>query len=436
MTARQVESLSRIDRILNDITKTFVLAQRDLLRAITGDYSEQAKHAAFPAIVRAAVDKTKQLMSERFAEEAKWAHDSAARAMMAAIPKPYLLSRIPEETRAAFEQIHYPRLTPNLNFETGTLSVSTEEVDAAAFNASIPISPLGKLDLSDEETEELIKKLVFPPPSEADVAAALNTPGWESRLESLSHRISDKQIAFDELVQGYAEGENITQIRKRIDPLVGGLRSSAQRIARTEGMRVAETMQRQAWDALGDMMVGVQIIAVLDANTRPEHATRNGTIYYTNPRGGQKSISELPDLPDAPNCRCMSTPVLKPPDELDDDPAIREAFKATKGAGTGDPETHTKWFKAATVSDRKKVVGVRRYNQVSEMIGKERQPDWSDFIDVDGVLLSVAQLLAESVIARMARKREIEKQIAKRGKAIREISDRGFEWPKDNKKRK
>ncbi len=122
---------------------------------------------------------------------------------------------------------------------------------------------------------------------------------WEQRFDGLSRLITDKKLAFEEIVRGYSEGEGIAKIRKRLEPVVGGIKASAQRIARTEGMRVAEAMQRSTWSNLGDMMVGAQVIAVLDERTRPEHATRNGRIYYRQPAIGQRSMAELPDLPDA-----------------------------------------------------------------------------------------------------------------------------------------
>lgn len=429
MTQRQSDSLDRIDGLLRKIANAFVQAQRDLLSAITGELPEGTRQQAFPAIIETAIGRARRIMTNGFAEHARWGYESAVNAMLSAIPKAYLLSRIPEETKAAFEAIHHPRFEPNLNFDAGMLSVSTEDVEPGPFSTSIPIRPLGKLELTDEEVEELIRKIVFPPPSAEDVTAALRTSDWEDRLESLSRRISDKQIAFGEIVRGYSEGEGVSAIKKRLEPLVGGIKASAQRIARTEGMRVAETMQRRAWEPISDMMTGVQIIAVLDANTRPEHATRNGEIYYNAPRGNQKSIAELPDLPDAPNCRCMTTPVLKPPAELESDPAIREAFRATKGSGRLDAETHDKWFASATEKQRKQVVGVRRYAEVQSLVG-DRQPEWSDFVDEDGQLLTRTQLRDESVTDRQARKEAIKRMMERRGRAIRELSRRGFEWPR------
>lgn len=430
MAARQVESLDRIDRILRTIAGTMTDSRRELVAAVTGDISPATKRAAFPAIIETGVARVRRMLADQFRRHAAWAHDSATDAMMDAIPLPFLLSRVPPDTRAAFEAIHHPRSGHVLNFDAGTLWASLEsEVDELdPFADAIPIEPLGELKLTDDEVKELIRKIVFPPPSADDVTAALRTSDWEDRLESLSKRISDKQIAFNEIVTGYSEGEGIRSIRKRLEPLVDGIQSSAQRIARTEGMRVAETMQRRSWGALGDMMTGVQIIAVLDERTRTRHATRNGTIYYKSPRGNQKSMAELPDLPDEPNCRCMTSPVLEPPEEIKNDPAIREAFRQTTGAGRVDPETQTKWFRSADPDKRKQVVGAKRYREVQKLIG-DREPEWSDFIDEEGRLLSIGQLQNETVAERLARKELIDRQIERRGRAIRELSRRGFEWP-------
>jgi SPP1 gp7 family putative phage head morphogenesis protein len=424
MTQRQVESLDRIDKILLGITKEFAVMQKDLLSAVTGENPRQA----FPAAVGAAITRTIEKTAKGFADQARWGYESAVDAIMEAVPAPLLVSQVPAESRIAFEQIHHPRTIRNLNLNVNQIWVTTEDFDPAA-TASGPIDPTGELKLTDEEYENMVRRIVFPSPSPADIVAALRTSNWRDRLESLSQRISDKQIAFDQIVQGYSEGEGITQIRRRLEPLVGGIRSSAQRIARTEGMRIAENTQRKAWEGLGDMMVGAQVLAVLDARTRPEHSTRNGQIYYKAPKAGQKSMAELPDLPDAPNCRCMSTPVLAPPKELESDPAVREAFKSAKGSGKIDPETYNQWFTKSSPASRKRVVGVQRYREVEKMLGGQRQPEWSDFIDEDGGLLSLIELLGETVVERVTRKQKIQEQMAKRAKAIKELRTRGFEWP-------
>ena len=45
---------------------------------------------------------------------------------------------------------------------------------------------------------------------------------------------------------------------------------------------------------LGDLVAGWQVHATLDERTRPEHAARNGTIYWLHPKAGQKGVGEMP----------------------------------------------------------------------------------------------------------------------------------------------
>lgn len=431
MVARQAETLSRIEEMLRSFAWPVTELQRSLLEVVTGPVmSPGARQLALQSLVDLAVLTLRNHIYAHLESHVKWSHQSAVDVLINAIPLGYLVAQVPPEARAAFEQIHHSRSTMNLNFRGGIMWLSEEaaEPGLGGYQFALPIEPIEPLKLTKEEMEELVKATVFPSPSREDITAALRTSDWEARLDSLSRKITDKQALLNQTIDAYAVGENIQQIKKRLEPLVGGIKSSAQRIARTEAMRVAEHMQRQTWDALGDMMDGAQIIAVLDENTRPEHATRNGTIYYRYPRGGQKGMDAMPDLPDEPNCRCMTVPVLVPPRELQDDPAVREAFKHVDNAGSGDAKTHNQWFASATEKQRKQVVGVKRYAEVEQLTG--RTPEWSDFIKPDGSLMTLAELKAESVLDRTARKLLIDQQIAKRREAIRNIEKRGFEWPR------
>jgi SPP1 gp7 family putative phage head morphogenesis protein len=309
-------------------------------------------------------------------------------------------------------------------------SVSITEEEANPYTLSTPLDALRKAKLTDKEKEELASKLVFPPPDSRFVAEVLTRGDWAARLDSLSGLITNSRGLIGELITGYSEGEGIAGLKKRIEPLVGGIKASAQRIARTEAMRVAEAMQREAWEPLGDMMVGAQIIAVLDERTRPEHATRNGQIYYKNPTGTQRSMAQLPNLPDAANCRCMASPVLTPPPDLAKNKRLRDAISQSQPSGIPDPSTYDQWFEKADPGRRKLVVGVGRYGEMQKHLkaqGVERDLEWADFIDAEGRLLPVSDLLAESPLAREARRQLINSQLAQRRQALDSIRRQGFE---------
>lgn len=166
------------------------------------------------------------------------------------------------------------------------------------------IGPVVGRRLTDAEWEEWVSENVFAPPSAEQIQEVLERPvagrNYQQRIQDLSKLVDPEKVA-GELIDGFAEGLNVDQLTKKILPRVtGNVRSSARRIARTESLRVANEMQREMYKDLGDLMVGTQVLATLDQNTRPHHALRNGRIYYRD--GRQPDESELPVLPDEPNC--------------------------------------------------------------------------------------------------------------------------------------
>ncbi|HHK41768.1 MAG TPA: hypothetical protein ENJ50_05050, partial [Planctomycetaceae bacterium] len=420
------------------IDQLFRRTEKQIRDLLIGDFSDRAKQVGFEELLHLAIRQTTDQVRTDFNALAYKSYRSATNVFLDKIPKSWLERLIPPETRAAFEEVHYPSPPTFLKFDAGRLSIVTEESPEGPYVFDIPINPFQHLNLSDDEKRELIERIVFPPLTEKEVDEILqrevtlpdgNKVNWAERLDRLSSQIPNKQIAFNELVRGYADGENLQKLKSRIKPLVSGIESAAKRVARTEGMRVAEQMQRKSWDDLGDMFDGAQIIAVLDVNTRPHHATRNGTIYYKDADKAngttRKTMAELPDLPDEPNCRCWTSPVLSPPGEWKDDPATH----ASHASGAADPKTVSDWFATARPLERKVVVGVQRYNLVAEKLNGVREPEWSDFIDDNGKLLSADKLLKETALQRQARKERLDKTIRERGRLLSTISRKGFESP-------
>ena len=285
--------------------------------------------------------------------------------------------------------------------------------------------------MSAVQWEKFVQDVIIPPPSEDVVRSIIETEtagtSWQGRIEKLSGLVDPERTA-NALVKGYAEGKNLQELTRDVLPHVTGqVRSSAKRIARTEGLRVANEMQRQSYQDLGPLMVGIQILETLDNNTRPHHALRHGTIYFND--GRQPDISKLPVLPDEPNCRGFDIPVLKTPDEIANDPELKSEFENADGEPIPDPQTYSQWFDEADEGRRKLAVGVRRYAAVVKRLqqrGEKRSPKWTDFIDGNGVLLTLKHIAEETPTDQIFRLLNIDSLIASRADLIAKMRAAGF----------
>lgn len=289
--------------------------------------------------------------------------------------------------------------------------------------------PVWEKKLTDKEWENLLKEVLFDSPTEEQVLQIINQPiaGKETsqRLNDLSRLTDDPHRVVDDLAKGLSSGENLTEISRRLEKQVQGVKSSARRIARTESLRVIDQMNRQTLEPLQDLLSGMQVLASLDQNTRPHHAHRHGTIYYYD-TSKKPSIDELPDLPDEPNCRCWSSPVMNPPEGFEKDPALRAEFANNDGDSIPDPGVYTQWFDKADLPARKLAVGSKRYREIEKSLNGERQPEWTDFIDKDGRLLPIQSIRNEDDVIRSKRKQLVQQSIDKRADLVNQVASRGF----------
>lgn len=165
----------------------------------------------------------------------------------------------------------------------------------------------------------------FPPLSAAETQAILrsqNAEGmtWEEQLWRSSHRVADPQGMANALSQGFSEGEGIAKVRERIKPLVENLSVSAQRIARTEGLRLYATAQQQeflkadtALRAVGKGIAGMKMHCAMMPTSAKDHKERNGKVYKTVSPGQfvADDDEKFPGTPYGhPACSCWADPIL------------------------------------------------------------------------------------------------------------------------------
>lgn len=291
--------------------------------------------------------------------------------------------------------------------------------------------------LSPQQRAQVEAQLFEPLPAD-EVARIIYAPSagtsWNARLAAQTRLAPPDQLAAL-VTMGMAQGQTVQQLANTLGPAVQGVRTSARRVARTEGMRVSHAARMEAFNDLGDMVIGYQIHATMDWRVRPAHAARNGTIYYKNPKPGQPSITEMPNPPMeadgtvAFNCRCYLSPVLDVADHIENDPAAKALFTGNDKKLIPDPVTYSEWFNTATEQERRWAVGTRRLATVQK-IAKGRPVTWADFLNPEtGQLLPVEDLKAETASQRQERTERVGEVIQQRRELAVQVSRFGYVPP-------
>lgn len=295
--------------------------------------------------------------------------------------------------------------------------------------------PFTEAKLTPEQQAQVKAQLFNPLSDQATsqiVFAPSATTSWQARIAAQTKLAPPDQVAAL-VIQGMAAGQTVQQLAKSMEPAVQGVRSSAQRVARTEGMRVAHAARLSAFDDLGDMVIGYQIHATMDWRVRPHHAARNGNIYYKNPGAGQLSVAEMPQPPIeedgtvAFNCRCYLTPVFDADPAIENDPALKALFTDNDKKLVADPVVYSEWFNNATEQERKWAVGVRRLATAQKKLLPGEQLTWANVLDpVTGQLIPTDKLEGETDADRQARIDQVNEVIDRRRDLAVQISRFGY----------
>lgn len=336
-----------------------------------------------------------------------WSHHEAAGAMLRTLPKAYLRASIAsrlQESRAVKLMEHGP----------------------IVFSVAPPIlpdvAPLFKTEapvLQSAQEETLWRDFLFPPPSADRVRSILDvllpprvvqgrlfdvigTPERGETPPSLAMKIGTL----------YSEGRSTQEVGRAIRPYFDGSAMRAERSARTLGAYVGTERNLATSEALGDLVMGYQVHSAGGENARHNHAMRSGTVYYRKPVAGQHGMDVMPHPPvdtgKGPydgekaglqyNCRCWTTPVLRPLDAMQ-----TPAFTDNADKLIPDPSHFADWFEQANPQQRAKAAGVRRLQAAADKWGFV--PTWSDIVNPEtGKLLSVEQIANETNEEWIARK--------------------------------
>ena len=408
----QVETLIRADAIALLADRESRGAWRELLAVLaSGGAPEDIRRRSRPVLVRLAVALHNATLAA-LGKLAVWAHGRAVDDVLATVPHEWLAAMVPQHVPVKEDEAGG---APNVSFLSGLWP--------------------GVSDLA--ELPDVLRGLLFPPPDRETVdsiLAVLRLDGQSvrDRMRGAIIRFDPDRIA-DQLAASYAQGKTQREIAKDLLPAVNNLRTSAARVARTYGVAVAGAMARRVDDQLGDLSAGVQVHATLDQHTRTnaqdilkDHRRRDGFIFWKHPQPGEYGMDKAPSPPmeydhtTAWNCRCYTTPVLRPPSWANN----QAKLAAFATAPVPDPAVYADWFASADERRRRLAVGAKRYSTLAAKLG--RKPSYADFLDETGRLLPTDQLKAETATQRAKRVAKVNAEIAHRRQVKQDVARLGF----------
>lgn len=177
-----------------------------------------------------------------------------------------------------------------------------------------------------ERLGKLFQQYVLPALSGPDALRIILAPTdgvtWVDRIARITALAPPETVAAM-VLHSTAAGESRVEMARRLQPILQGVKSSAMRVARTEGARVANQSAWEAHEQLAPLIDGYEVSGVRDANSRPWHLARHGVVYYREPANGQKGFDSMPKPPFEPpnmdglptgeprlafNCRCFLSP--------------------------------------------------------------------------------------------------------------------------------
>jgi SPP1 gp7 family putative phage head morphogenesis protein len=177
---------------------------------------------------------------------------------------------------------------------------------------------------------------------------------------------------------GLLRGQSVPTVSRNILGILGGTRWEAERIVRSEYVRVAGQAALMQFDQNKEALKGVRWVSTLDKRTCLQCGKLDGKIY---PDARQAPV---PVTSTHPHCRCVIVPVVKDLPGFTFGPSTR----AAQGGPVPATQTYGTWFGQQDARFQRETLGPTRYK-----LWSQGQLKLGDFSTASGVR-SVADALA------------------------------------------
>lgn len=303
--------MARTDRLDRAVIKQVDQYGVRLRAMLTNDRGRKANYVAIRQMLDILMTRIEDIIGSHLEAMHEWGYETSRRNLASSLSVD-VVKRVMKQQLGIEEQAvvfdctgTYPVFSPFQEVSYRGLEIGRDLLDRI----------LSPVRLAKAQAYDTVLDFIAPPLAKKTVQRLLRRSywgdglTWEERIRGFGRYFNFKQIAR-QLADGISSGESIPKLRKRLDPLVDGIKYKARRIARTESLRVANQANREAEKKLGE--IGRQVLAIIDDATRDHHLMRHGRIYNRMPDGDFRSDGGelLPYLPDEPNCRCWDVPII------------------------------------------------------------------------------------------------------------------------------
>ena len=311
--------------------------EADLLGIVASSRSQERKLADTDAVLSVALQDGADIQEEGLRRLWDWAWVDVTASWIDSLPLGYWLQRlVPVKLLTAVDEARRQYAADSQGH--ASMLTSGEPWKIAQRPLREAIDDRGDLEIENQwrrildgqatraEALEIIRLSEFGSPTPEEIDAILNATSAADGLSAMERiktvgakDIGQLRSSIRVALSGEIEGASAVEaLSKAIRPILSkneGLNYKARRIARTEGVRVAQAAMTESWRPLGDMLMGIQAWTAGDSNVRDSHRHFHGKLYRRV--GGRFEFvasdgERLPEFPVAPNCRGYTSQVLIP----------------------------------------------------------------------------------------------------------------------------
>lgn len=200
------------------------------------------------------------------------------------------------------------------------------------YNIDIENQLLGVIrgDITGQAARDVVDAALFDPPSAEEVDFYLSRTQAPDGLSAMQRikTVAETDLAElkETLIGKWSGGETVGKLAQDVERVTGLIHWKSMRIARTEGVRIAQDALEKSYEGADDLIDGFLWHSAKLADSAEFDTSLDGTRFMKEAdgeyraKGGIHDGLIMPTIPVHPNCLCYTTPILSPTIDFEEPP--------------------------------------------------------------------------------------------------------------------